>query len=92
MQNHWQAYTKAVADITIPMNTMPQEGPFETSSSEKGKVGFMDLIAKQPKIQARYDAMQPTWEGITPSEAAISQGLFRTESMPLQQKQTPNKK
>jgi len=92
MQSHWQNYLKAVSDITIPMNSMPQEGPFETSSSEKGKVGFMDLIVAQPKIQARYDAMQPSWEGIQPSDNAVAQGLFKAESMPVQQKNTPNSK
>jgi hypothetical protein len=92
MESHWQSYTKAVSDITLPMNSMPQNAPFETTSSEKGKVGFMDLLVKQPQFQARYDDMQPTWEGIQASDASISHGLFKTESMPLEQKQTPTKK
>lgn len=92
MQQLWAGYTKALSNQSLPTTSMPETAPFETSSSEKGKVGFMDLIVKQPQIQARYDAMQPTWEGIQPSDAAISQGVFRTESMPLQQKQTPAKK
>ncbi len=92
MQNHWDNYTKAVSQITLPMNSMPENAPFETSSSQKGKVGFMDLIVQQPQIQARYDAMQPSWEGIQPSDNAVAQGLFKIESMPVQQKQTPNKK
>ena len=83
---------KALGAQTLPVASMPQVAPYETTSSETGKTGFMDLLVAKPQIQARYDAMQPTWEGIQPSDAAISQGLFKTESMPIQQKQVPTKK
>jgi hypothetical protein len=46
----------------------------------------MDLVPRQPAIQARYDAMQGTWEGPTAADKAISKGLFKTEAMPIQQK------
>ena len=92
MQQLWTGYTKALNQQSLPATSMPETAPFETSSSENGKVGFMDLIVKQPQIQARYDAMQGTWEGPAAADSAISKGVFSTDAMPLQQKQTPTKK
>ncbi len=83
---------KALGAQKLPSTTMPETAPYETSSSETGKTGFMDILVKQPQIQARYDAMQWTWEGPSASDSAIAQGLFKGEAMPIEQKQTPNKK
>lgn len=91
MQN-WKDYIIALNKQSLPAASMPQVAPYETSSSEKGKTGFMDLIEQKPEIQARYDAMKGTWEGPEASEQAVMQGVFKTEFMPLEQKQTPNKK
>jgi hypothetical protein len=59
--------------------------PYLTSDSSKGNVGFLDLTVppKKEVIQAKYDAMQGSWEGVKASDAAISQGVFKTESMPV---------
>ena len=92
MQQHWEGYMKALGGQKLPSTTMPETAPYETSSSEKGKSGFMDLIVKQPQIQARYDAMQGTWEGPAASDGAISQSVFKAESMPIEQKQITTKK
>jgi hypothetical protein len=86
MQQHWSGYLNAVAGHKTPNTTMPATAPYETSSSEKGVTGFMDLLVKDPKIQARYDAMQGTWEGPQAADKAISKGVFKTEAMPIQQK------
>jgi hypothetical protein len=43
-------------------------------------------LVRKPEIQARYDAMSGSWEGVQASESAISQGVFKTESMPINQK------
>jgi len=86
MQQHWSGYLNALAGQKVPQTTMPTTAPYETSSSEKGVTGFMDLLVKDPKIQARYDAMQGTFEGPAAADAAISKGVFKTESMPIQQK------
>ena len=83
---------KALGAQVLPTTTMPETAPYETSSSETGKSGFMDLLVRRPEIQARYDAMQGTWEGPVAADAAVSQGMFKAESMPVQQKQTTNKK
>lgn len=86
MQQHWSGYLNALGAQKVPDTTMPQTAPYETSSNEKNVTGFMDLLVKQPKIQAQYDAMQGTWEGPEAADKAISKGLFKTESMPIQQK------
>jgi hypothetical protein len=88
----WQGYITALNQQSHPTSSMPQVAPYETTSSEYGKTGFMDLLVKNPQIQARYDAMQGTWEGPEASEKAVSKGLFKTEAMPLEQKQTASKK
>ncbi len=86
MQQHWTGYLAALGAQKIPQTTMPAVAPYETSSNEKGVAGFMDLTPSQPQIQARYDAMQGTWEGVSATDKALSKGLFKTESMPINQK------
>lgn len=91
MENHWTGYLNALAAQKIPDTTMPQTAPYETSSPATGVTGFMDLFVKQPQIQARYDAMQGTWEGPEAADKALQKGLFKAEAMPVEQK-NPSKK
>jgi hypothetical protein len=91
MQQHWTGYLSALGAQKIPQTTMPDVAPYETSSNQTGVSGFMDLFPKQPQIQAKYDAMQGTWEGPAAADKAISKGLFKTESMPIQQKHSSTK-
>uniref|UniRef100_A0A6C0CFL0 Uncharacterized protein n=1 Tax=viral metagenome TaxID=1070528 RepID=A0A6C0CFL0_9ZZZZ len=84
MDKHWSGYLNAVGGTPVPQSSMP--APYPTSDSSKGKTGFLDLAVKKPEIQARYDAMSGSWQGITASEGAISSGVFKTEAMPLDQK------
>ena len=86
MQQHWSGYLNAVSGQKVPKTTMPTAAPYDTSSEEKGVTGFMDLSAKQPKIQAQYDAMQGTWEGPEAADKSLQKGLFKTEAMPINQK------
>ena len=86
MEQHWSGFLKALGESKIPATSMPSVAPYETTSSQTGVSGFMDLMPKQPQIQARYDAMQGGWEGVAASDAAISKGMFHTESMPINQK------
>jgi len=93
MQKHWEGYMNAIGQAKTPQTSMPQLAPYENTSSETGKTGFMDLLVSplQQKIQARYDAMSGSWEGVDASEANSS--LFKTEHAPLKQdKKEPNKK
>lgn len=91
MQN-WKDYIIALNQQSLPAASMPQVAPYETSSSQKGKTGFMDLIEQKPEIQARYDAMKGTWEGPEATEKAVLQGVFKSEHMPLEEVEKSNKK
>lgn len=86
MEQHWAGYLKALGEAKVPQTTMPSVAPYETSSNQVGIAGFMDLSPSQPQIQAKYDAMQGTWEGPAAADNALSKGLFKTESMPINQK------
>jgi len=86
MNSHWEGYMKALGAQKTPETTMPTVAPYETTSSKTGVTGFMDLTPKQPQIQAQYDAMQGTWGGPQAADKAVSKGLFRTEEMPINQK------
>lgn len=86
MEQHWSGYLAALGAQKVPQTSMPTAAPYETSSSQMGVTGFLDLTPSQPQIQARYDAMQGTWEGPAAADKAISKGLFKTEAMPIQQK------
>lgn len=92
MQQHWEGYLNAIGQSKTPQTSMPEIAPYETTSSETGKTGFMDLLVSplQQKIQARYDAMSGSWEGVDASEANSS--LFKTENAPLKQTKKENKK
>ncbi len=82
-QDHWKGYITALSGYQTPSTSVPA---YQTSSSETGVSGFMDLFVRKPEIQARYDAMSGSWEGVQASENALSQGLFKTEAMPINQK------
>ena len=86
MEQHWAGYLKALGETKVPATSMPTVAPYETSSNETGVTGFLDIFSKQPQIQAKYDAMQGTWEGPAAAEKAISSGVFKTESMPIKHK------
>lgn len=86
MQQHWTGYLAALGAQKTPQTSMPDVAPYETSSNQTGVSGFMDLTPKQPQIQAKYDAMQGTWEGPAAADKALINGLFKTEAMPINQK------
>lgn len=86
MQQHWTGYLSALGSQKPPQTTMPGVAPYETSSNQTGVTGFMDLFPKQPQIQARYDAMQGTFEGPAAAEKAVAKGIFKAESMPVNTK------
>lgn len=81
MQNHWEGYMNAVGGNPVPQSSMP--APYPTSDSTKGTSGFLDLQVKKPDIQAKYDAMSGSWAGVEASTAAIKNGVFSTEAMPI---------
>ena len=83
MQKHWEGYLNALGKTPIPQTSTP--ALYQTSSSETGVAGFLDLQPKSPEIQAKYDAMSGSWAGVNASNSAISKGLFSTDAMPIQQ-------
>lgn len=77
MQNHWQGYITALGGGNqIPSSSNPPVATFKTSDDS---TGFLNLNPKNPEVQARYDAMNGSWEGIKSSEAAVKAGVFKTE-------------
>ena len=81
MDKHWSGYLNAVGGTPVPTSSMP--APYLTSDPSTGTSGFQDLVVKKPEIQARYDAMSGNWAGVQASTSAISSGVFKTESMPV---------
>ena len=77
MQKHWKGYVDAVAG-NRPTSSVDI---YPNTDSRVGTSGFLDLKPLTPEIQARYDTMSPSWEGIKASETAIKNGVFRTEFM-----------
>jgi hypothetical protein len=92
MDKHWSGYLNAVSGTPIPKTSMP--APYPATDTSRGTSGFMDLLVTKPEVQKRYDAMESTWEGVSASDAAISSGLFKGESMPVPSQNIPvqNKK
>jgi hypothetical protein len=82
MQNHWQGYLTALGNNPVPQTSTPA---YQTSSSDLGVSGFLDMVPKNAEMQARYDAMSGSWAGVNASNAAISKGVFSTDAMPIQQ-------
>jgi hypothetical protein len=72
MQNHWQGYITALSATPIPSSSHPAVGTFKPSDD----TGFLNLNPKNSEVQARYDAMSPSWEGVT---ASVKSGVFNTE-------------
>ena len=84
MQSHWNSYVTALGNNAPPASSEPC--PFLTSDSRIGVSGFLDLKPARPEIQARYDAMSGSWQGIEASDKAVMKGVFSTDFMPLKQK------
>jgi len=85
MQNHWQGYITALSATPIPSSSHPAVGTFKPSDDP---TGFLNLNPKNSEVQARYDAMNPSWEGVTASNAAVKSGVFTTEFAQLKPQST----
>jgi hypothetical protein len=94
MEQHWSGYLNALGNKNqIPQTSMEPVEIYPTSSSKIGVSGFLDLKPQNPKVQAKYDAMSGSWEGVQASEAATKYGVFKADSLPVEsQKQTPSTK
>lgn len=84
MDFHWSSYTNAVEKQVHPMCSNPPIVKYPATSDDlTGKTGFQDLVPPNPELQARYDAMSGSWEGIIPTNAAIVKGLFTSAPSPI---------
>ena len=84
MDSNWKSYTDSVGKQTLPVcSNEPTEKYAATSDDLTGKTGFQDLIPQKPDVQARYDAMSGSWEGVAPSNSAIIKGLFTSGPAPI---------
>lgn len=84
MESNWNSYAKSVGDQPLPVCSNEPVPKFAATSDDlTGKTGFQDLIPEKPDLQARYDAMSGSWEGVDPSNAAIVKGLFKSGPAPI---------
>jgi hypothetical protein len=74
MQSHWEGYQNALSTNPIPATTKEPVAIYPTSDSRIGVSGFLDLKPKDPKTQAKYDAMSWEWKGVKASEKAATRG------------------
>jgi hypothetical protein len=55
--------------------------------------GFKEFAPRDPETQAKYDAMQSTWQGVESSDKAIAAGLYKldyaSDDRSVRPKQTP---
>jgi len=55
--------------------------------------GFKQFAPRDPETQAKYDAMQSTWQGVESSDKAIAAGLYKldyaSDDRSVRPKQTP---
>ena len=83
MESSWTGYTKAVAEQDHPICATPPIAKYASTSGDKWWTGFQPLIPANPDLQAKYDPMSATWEGVSPTNASVVNGLFASQAMPL---------
>ncbi len=75
MEQHWAGYVAAIGGAR-PASSMPPVKIYADT-------GFLNVAPVQPEVQARYDAMSATWNGVQATNKALAHGLFSTDAMPL---------
>lgn len=79
----WDSYKKAMDDTPIPVCSNPPMVKYPATSGDKWWTGFQGLIPAYPEVQAKYDAMSPTWGGVAPTNISVVNQLFANEPMPV---------
>jgi len=59
----------------VPTSTQ-YKGYVQSIDKTSTPTGFLEFSPRDPKAQAKYDAMQPTWEGVESSDKAIASGIY----------------
>ena len=74
MEQHWAGYVAAIG--ARPASSMPPVKVYDST-------GFLNIEPARPEVQARYDAMSATWNGVEATNKALGHGLFSTDAMPI---------
>ena len=53
--------------------------------------GFKEFAARDPETQAKYDAMQSSWQGVESSDKAIAAGIYALDYASDDRSVRPNK-
>jgi hypothetical protein len=53
--------------------------------------GFKEFSPRDPVTQAKYDAMESSWQGVESSDKAIAQGLYKLDYASDDRSARPNK-
>ena len=80
----------------------PQVGPKVPASSHYAgyvqsidktstPTGFLEFTPRDPSTQAKYDAMQATWQGVESSDKAIASGVYALDYASDDRSSKPNK-
>jgi hypothetical protein len=84
------------AELVKPTDAkaLPQYADYTTALAvHTPATGFKQFAPRDPETQAKYDAMQSTWQGVESSDKAIAAGLYKldyaSDDRSLGPKQTP---
>jgi hypothetical protein len=59
---------------------LPQYSDYSTAIAvHTPATGFKQFAPRDPETQAKYDAMQSTWQGVESSDKAIAAGLYKLD-------------
>jgi hypothetical protein len=70
------------ADLVKPTDAkaLPQYADYTTALAvHTPATGFKQFAPRDPETQAKYDAMQSTWQGVESSDKAIAAGLYKLD-------------
>lgn len=77
----YKTYTKALEQAgTYCPEVEPHRVNKYTKVPNTTRTGFMEFAPRDPVAQAKFSAMEPTWEGVESSDAAIARGDYSLDS------------
>jgi hypothetical protein len=79
MEKHWSGFLNAVSSKKIPETS--KVAPYPTTDSSTGTSGFMDVAQRTKPISKKYDAMTPSWGGISASNKEAN--VFKSGASPV---------
>jgi len=77
----------SLADLNMSQLVKPNDARTLTQYAEYTRslavhtpaTGFKQFAPRDPVTQAKYDAMQSSWQGVESSDKAIAQGLYKLD-------------